>query len=186
MNREKAIKGLIGLAELFDKELSQAVIGFYLEALSRFSDEEISMALNTAMMTCKFFPKPAELVELINGPAGDQAITAWEQLTEAVQRHGAYDSVMFSDTRITRAVEAMGGWIAVCNWPVAELHYRRAEFVKTFMAVKPLKEQKVLAGLVELDNRSRGYFDKLPEPARIGDFRTLKLVEKPKDDEDAE
>jgi hypothetical protein len=179
MDEKQFCKKLLALAELFDKELSQAVIGFYVSALEEFSDSEIDSALKTAALKCKFFPKPAELIELVNGPQEEQSLLAWEQLTAAVQLHGAYDSVMFADTKITRVVEALGGWITVCNWPVAELHFRRSEFNKLYQAARPLKEQRVLPGLVQLDNAGRGYLDKVPPPAVIGDDRKplLRLVE---------
>ena len=96
----KILLGLMALGECFDKKLSEAVQEIYLNALSGFEDAEIIAAINRAGMECKFFPRPAELIELIQGSLPskkDAAALAWSKLVRAIEYQGSYKSVVFND-----------------------------------------------------------------------------------------
>lgn len=180
MNEEKRIQALIALAELFDRPpLSEAVLAMYDKALDRFTDEQFDRAMNMAVKTCKFFPKPAELIEFMQGDAAGNALVAWETLQQTMQQHGPYRSVLFQDGRIFRVVQALGGWKEVCSWLTKDLPYRRAEFMKLY-ASAPVCRSEVLAGEFELENRARGYLNHIPQPVLIGNGQ-LGIEHKPGD-----
>lgn len=138
----------------------------YDTALERFTEEQFDRAMNMAVKTCKFFPKPAELIEFIRGDSGSSALVAWETLSIAMQRHGPYRSVLFDDGRIARVVKALGGWKEVCSWLTKDIPYRRNEFMKLYTSA-PDCEPEILPGEFELENRARGYLNHIPEPAKV-------------------
>lgn len=138
----------------------------YDTALERFTEEQFDRAMNMAVKTCKFFPKPAELIEFIRGDSGSSALVAWETLSIAMQRHGPYRSVLFDDGRIARVVKALGGWKEVCSWLTKDIPYRRNEFMKLYTSA-PDCEPEILPGEFELENRARGYLNHIPEPVKV-------------------
>jgi len=178
---------MAGLSELYGKEVSGTLAEIYWKALSDYSDEQVIAAVDNGIKKWTCFgriPTPGEIIAEIDGQGSDAGLVAWELLTEAVRYHGAGATVQFTDTRITRVVEAMGGWVAVCNWNMAEIHFRRNEFLKFYQSVKPLSQTRALPGLVQLDNTARGYLENIPKPVVIGDDRKhLRLVEYKRTDE---
>lgn len=53
---------------LFDKKLSAELVGVYYDAMKDFPDEKIKMAFKKYFKTGKFFPRPADIIEIINAP----------------------------------------------------------------------------------------------------------------------
>lgn len=60
-----ALMGMLG--ENFDKELSPLKVELYFDCLNDFEIEKVKKAVFVAIKTLKFFPKVAELRELIQG-----------------------------------------------------------------------------------------------------------------------
>lgn len=165
---ERFARAFTTLAEYFEKPFSAGLMELYSKALSDISIEQFEAACIESLQTSKFFPKICEIRECINGNPEEQSVSAWEQLQEAVQREGAYTSVKFMDARIARTIEVMGGWTAVCAWPVSELQYRRQEFQKTYRTLPPGGEPRVLPGIIERENMARGFIDRIDPPLVIG------------------
>jgi hypothetical protein len=175
---------MMGLAELFDKQLSTILIDMYWKALESYTDEQCDEAFNKAFVMCKFFPKPVELIELITGGAGQLEDVAEIQATEvlrAVKRVGVYNSVLFNDP-VTIAViqQCYGGWIKLCTDLLQEEEkWFRKDFVRYY---KAYKRQNILidghlAGLIEFDN-SEKYTGFVPEPVKIEEIgKEQKLIE---------
>lgn len=68
MKNEKTFKEFMsGIGELFDKKISDTLKNMYWQALKPFTDIQCSQAFNIAITRCKFFPKPADLIEFIIG-----------------------------------------------------------------------------------------------------------------------
>jgi hypothetical protein len=157
-----------GLAEIFGTELSELKLSFYAKVLERFTDEQVEKAVMMATQTLEFFPKPVQLIELIEGKSQDRAVMAWDVLLNAIRRHGSYQSVLFADPKITKTVELMGGWLQACSMTEDETKWRMADFLKIYQGIAGDPEHKALMGRYEQDNRMRGFLDRIPEPDRIG------------------
>ena len=100
---------LDGLAEVLGGEMSVLKHQVYGEALKPFTDEQVKTAVNAAVRTLKFFPKPVELLELIGGNKEEKAVVAWTTLMNTIKTVGAYQSVVFEDPKISHIVESFGG-----------------------------------------------------------------------------
>lgn len=99
------------LAEVFGETLSRTRIGAYFVALEDFEFSEVQGAMRRAIKTSKFFPKPAEVAELIGGSLDDRAAFQWAQVMLAIR--GKPCEV---DAVAHEAVRLMGGWRNAVNW----------------------------------------------------------------------
>lgn len=161
------VKKITGLAETLGSEMSEGKLWAYEMALSEFSDSQVSAAIAMALKTCKFFPKPFELIELIEGKKEDQAALAWETLLDTMQHIGAYQSVFFEDGRIARAVKLLGGWQTVCSWKREELKFLRLDFAKIYCSLPADTAPESLDGISAINANASGYLDRIPKTLRI-------------------
>jgi hypothetical protein len=116
-NRDSAefARLFVGLAQAFDKQASDLLIQIYFDSLKDFSLEAVTTAVNQAVHTKKFFPKVAELRELIVGNPEDRAAGAWTAFLEAAA-NGGTASVKFSDRATAAAMDAVfGSWLEACR-----------------------------------------------------------------------
>jgi len=162
-----------GLCAYFDKPYSEILLDIYWRGLEELDIDQVESAFFSSIKTARFFPKIAEILESVDGGPEERAILAWEQLQEAVRRGGASESVLFVDSKITRTVELLGGWFQVCMWPIAELQFRRHEFLQTYKALKSGGSPRSLAGVIERENSARGYLNHVPDPLVIGNRQKL-------------
>ena len=169
------IQAFTGLCAYFDKSYSDMLLEIYWQGLKDMEIEDVEHSFYVAFKTAKFFPKIAELREAHEGGPEGKALLAWEQLQEAIRRGGANESVLFVDSKITRVIELLGGWFQVCMWPATELQFRRHEFIQAYKAIHSGGPPRLLAGVMERENRARGYFDRIPEPLVIGDAKRLRI-----------
>ena len=188
MKADEITQKITVVAQFFDKELPPGILQIYVTEISRYSDEQINNALSDAVRKSKFFPRLAELIEMIEGPAPtrqDRAALAWSELIGAIEKHGSYKSVIFADTAITAAVKAMGGWLQVCSWTEEELHWRQKEFMQLYGGLQAQKGlPKRLAGREEIENSAEGY--EFSKPVYIGSpagGKALSEGEQPSDKE---
>jgi hypothetical protein len=166
-NDEKKAFGveLALVAEAFGEALSPTRIEAYFLALAEYDLGAVRAALRQTIKTHKFFPKPAEIREVIEGGGTeDRSVLAWSRFLRAVERVGTYQSVDFGDPVLHATVEAMGGWTE--QWKLErmderELGYKRAEFVRLYAALSKrgdtLSAPKRLVGQCEASNVARGF-----------------------------
>lgn len=134
------------------------------------TDEELLSGVKAVIRGRKFanFPRYAELMEAIKGNPDDVAIIALKALEDAIERHGAYKSVIFKDKVIMACVKGMGGWIEVCQIPSDEWKFQKQEFLKLYQAYLrggkyPLIDY--LVGRTEHQNRVSAYLEEAEDTA---------------------
>lgn len=117
-DRESFAALLLGLGETYGESVSPARMEIYFAALSDLDLDEIRAAANVHVRMSKFFPRPAELREAIQGAADDRADLAWMAVLRLVRRIGYYSKPTDRDwpDEATRraALEMFGGWQALC------------------------------------------------------------------------
>ncbi len=181
-NRRMFAEYLALFGEVFDKEITEAIRNLYWRILEPYEDEQVEKAFKAVIATKRFFPKPAELLELIEGSPDDQAQKALEKVMWAVRHIGPYSSVRFDDPKIHGAVESMGGWIEFQNCTLEEWTWRQKDFLKHYAIQSEKGQPERLAGLVEVNNRNRGFVEHLPEPLKVGQIESGRVgyIEAPK------
>jgi hypothetical protein len=150
------------LAIALDFDLTDAKVDVYFKLLAgKYPDEEIIRAIEHAASACKFFPKPAELVEIITGGKVEKETVAWRTVIENIKRHGSYYSVRFQDGSIAAAIEGMGGWPEMCAKSGKEFTLERvpAQFVALYnnaVSMGISEHSATVLGSVETENAARG------------------------------
>lgn len=103
--KQKFAEVIMALAAIHDKEVDKATLQGYWLALGELEIERLQEAATVAARTLKFFPKPAELLELAGGESvEDRAKLAWVEVSKA-----AKSSSWPKDPLAAEAVRHMGG-----------------------------------------------------------------------------
>jgi hypothetical protein len=116
------------LAEVLGRvELSRPMILSYHKIMSHLDDFTINRAFNRAASECVHFPRPAELLRLAG--VSNEAVEAFNLVTDAIERVGPYASITFGP-HINAVIERMGGWQQICRASADEWQaFRRKEFM---------------------------------------------------------
>lgn len=173
---------LAGLAEVFGETLSDVRARLYFDALSSLTLDEVRAAMRRAIQRCRFFPKPAELLELLQGSADDQAEVAWSRFLHALTHHGTYTSVDFGDPTLHAVLETQfGGWHEAWKLETEQTRFAHAEFLKLYRAFRQTGHGKeaYCQGQHELENRQRGYLHAIQAPIQLGAARHPAALESP-------
>ena len=124
---------LLKTAELFGEAMSAARIAVYLETLGGRDPGELRRALALTRETCRFFPRPAEVLEAMRGSVEELAEQAWMGVNQA---GWAPLGPGFSEHATRAAVDAVGGIDMLRGRaPVRSVPFLHREFVKTFCTV---------------------------------------------------
>lgn len=148
------------------KELFKKIIGNYPEDKIKLMTME--MIKNRVYAN---FPKIAEMVEIIEGNKEVEAETAWLELKDKIFSEGGYQSVTFKNPVIMSVVEALGGWVKICDTLIDEMKWVKIEFVKLYPIMKKRGDHpKELPGIFEIENNNKGYFEKANDFKKIGNI----------------
>jgi len=159
MNKKLFLQSLNSLESAFGEKLSEDRVKIYWDILKDHSDLEIKKAVIRSIRELKFFPKISEIIEMIEGNIEDEAEIAWLILKEKMESHDGYVSVSFpKNPAIGSVVEALGGWIRICDTPIEEEKWVKKEFIKMYPIMKRRDNHpKQLLGIIELENNQKGY-----------------------------
>ena len=136
---------ITGMAELYNKTLSEAAITIYITALEKYPIEEIKPAINNIVTQRVYakFPLPAEFIEYIN-PSGNleaRALIAVEEVLDENEIQGPTMTVSFDDPIIHHVILRYGGWhkigsklreIHADKYSLRQMPFWRKEFAKRF------------------------------------------------------
>lgn len=174
-NRKKFAELMTILCEAFDrKPLSDGLIEIYWKIFKPLTEEEAQSIINQAILALKFFPKPAEILELLQGDKTERAIQAWEKFYHAISRIGPYKSVEFDNPAIHSTIELMGGWIEAGNWTTEEMKWKQKDFLMIYSVMeKKNKHPEYLAGIGEMENTKKGLKGFIDKPVFIGEKKEL-------------
>jgi hypothetical protein len=164
-------KQLLAMAEVFREPLTAELLAMYVESLADLSDEQIRLCVGRAIRELKWFPKPAELRELVGcNPKGEQdaeARAAWDVVVDFTGKYiqsdpqGCYviDQGVrrvpppVLSQRILDTVRRTGGWRAYKLMDAADLPHQQKRFVAEYQAwtaVEQVPASKLLTELPRL------------------------------------
>lgn len=175
-------QSLSAMSELYGKPLSEGAITLWWQALQRYDIEQIEAAIRGCVEDPEggqFMPKPADIIKRLDGTATDRSLMAWGKVLDAMQRVGAYSSVVFDDGLIHAAVEDMGGWVKLCRSGVDELPFMQRRFCDTYRAYARRPDVRYpprLAGEHEAQNALKGH--RSGPPAIVGDPSKAQAVQR--------
>jgi hypothetical protein len=115
LDRPAFADAMLTLCETFNEPISDVKVEAYFSVLGEFDIERVSGAFRAALRQFKFFPRPADLCELIAGRADDAADAAWGAILGEIRRVG-YIGTPNLEARTLRAInELWGGWRRLCE-----------------------------------------------------------------------
>lgn len=162
------------LNALYEKSVSTTLIDVWFNALLAYPLDEISAAFSRHVVDPdhgQFPPKPADVVRLIDGGGDGKALAAWSKVDRAIRHVGGWRSVCFDDPLIHACIDAMGGWIKLCETATDELPFRQQEFAKRYRSLLMLATEPAypphLIGRAEAGNAPNGY--PVEPPLLLGD-----------------
>ena len=163
-DRRKIIDALTALAVVLDKDLTPAALTLYARLLAPFAAEDVLRAIDRAAADGKFFPKPAELLDVLTGRADEREadpVLAWRVVLDALERVGGYDDARFEDGAIAAAVEGLGGWTSLAEMTGDELTLQRIphQFAILYReaARRGRRRPAWLKGRISRDNAAHGH-----------------------------
>ncbi len=142
LDQTKFVAAMTGLGAIFEKSITESMVKLYWQVLKDFSDDEVHEAINRALITSKFMPKPSELRELVEGSSKEHSLDEWAKVMTEIRKTGSYGEPRVSDVT-KKVIEQIGGWSQLCA-----LSYRELEFKgKSFAEIYSSKVEKGLIGL---------------------------------------
>lgn len=166
----------------YGQAVSPFAMGVWWQACKGFELAEVARALTAHAMDPdrgQFAPKPADLVRVLRGTSADRSLIAWGKVLDAMQRVGAYRTVVFDDSAIHAAVADMGGWPAICRGNADELQFTQRRFCdlhKAYSARPDAAYPARLLGEHDLANRLAGHAS--AAPTLVGDPQRAQGVER--------
>lgn len=127
---------LTACAELYGRTLSEGAMALWWQALAEFDIDAVERALRGHVADTdrgQYMPKPADVIRQLRGSTQDAALMAWSSVMEAVRRVGSYSSPGL-DKPTRDAVNAVGGWGAVCATQTHELPFLERRFIAAYQA----------------------------------------------------
>lgn len=151
MNKSETAQILSTFAEVWSNEpVTPGKVDVYHAVLGVWSFEDMQQAALTYFTRGKFFPRPADLLEIVTAqnttetPAGD----AWELVLKQVRRHGrsGFEDVVFDDPAVMQAVKRVG-WRRICDDERPE--FVRRDFDAALSSAQAELRRDVQAGQIE-------------------------------------
>lgn len=161
------------LQAIYEKPVSAMMLDVWFNALGGYPMDELATAFSRHVTNPdhgQFPPKPADIIRAIDGGIDGRALAAWTKVDQAIRHVGGWRSVCFDDPLIHAGIEAMGGWIKLCETTSEELAYRQQEFAKRYRAMMLTRTNhhpSHLIGRAEASNAAHGY--RVEPPLLIGD-----------------
>ena len=171
LDNEIFIKTMTGLCEIYGKNPSEYIFEIYYEIFKDYDINQFNSAVTKCIKSNKYnvLPKPAEILEYLEGDKNDKALFAWIQAKEGVQKCGYYDTPHFTDPIISHCIEELGGWMKFCSCDIEELKFIEKRFTDLYRLFlkRDITERKKLLGFSELKNANGG-FDEPKNIVKIG------------------
>ena len=166
---------MTGIAELYQKKISNTMLNIYWRALKRFDLCDVQRAVDAHVIdpeAGQFMVKPSDVVRHIEGNAETIALLAYSKVESTVRHIGSYTSVAFDDPIIHSVIEEMGGWVRFCTIKTEAVPFQTNEFIRRYQG-------HLLIRRPDYPRYLPGIFDN-PEklPVLVGDKKKAKEVMK--------
>lgn len=178
MKNEKKFKEFMAiLGEIHDKKISPLLMELYWKTLLPYTDEQCERVFVELSQLGRFFPKPAEFIEILQGKAQEVAVMKWLLVKKTIKQYGTYQSVAFEDKTINAVIEAMGGWISLGEMLETDEKWKGKEFERLYLILSkhPGDGTRYLIGSIDLSNQANGYASQI-NPIVINDGTVGKLL----------
>jgi len=157
------------VAEVYERSVSAEHKALFFRILKRFEFTQVAAGFERYLGTPDYgkygFPKPASIVEIIEGSESDRESEAFLSLTRAIEQIGVFKSVIVEDPVLADAITlTYGGWVQACEMKNAlgdvGWNIQRKEFIaayrKSRRVVRERFEPRLLYGYCQSHNEDAG------------------------------
>lgn len=129
MKNKDGFKTVMLLAsDIFHRDVEPSVIQAYWNIFAAYTDKQFADAMAAHLCTGKFFPVPADLINLIDGTSQANAQEAWGEVLKQLR-----DSANTTfDKPTARAVAAIGGAEYLGTMTYKDLEFKKRDFVAVY------------------------------------------------------
>jgi len=124
-NKFKAL--MYGLAEEYQQQFSNERLVLWWEQLKAHSYQEVAGAVGSCMRTCKFFPRLADIFEVLDPPKKASAHVAWQNLLSNLRCSSTGE-----DKVTQQVVRAMGGARKLAMMDEKDLRFKEKTFIELY------------------------------------------------------
>ncbi len=170
MDKREFTKIMAGLCELYNKEVSEFILDIYWRIFGKYDLKTFQRGIDGCLVERKYntVPKPAEILEFIEGKQEDMAALAWSQVVKAVREYDYINTVIFKDKTIHQVIDHLGGWQWLCDQTKDELKFIAKDFYRLYPVFKKRGgDTPKLTGFVEQENQKMGYEKDIPAPVKV-------------------
>ena len=172
-DKQDFVELLTVTAENYEREFSEVMLELWWKALAKHDLKAVRRAFTEHIATHDWMPRVSQILRRLDEKTQKSPLLAWVEVERAICKHGAYETVQF-DPVTNAVIRDMGGggdaWPWLCQqnldepWTQKEFERRYGEYQQ-----HGVNYSTPLQGLVEQNNRLKGYHDHIPEPVLIGD-----------------
>lgn len=141
-------------------------------ALAPFPDLEVQRAFAKILRHCKFKPKVADFMELLEPEPRNAAVAAWAEFRTILNDWGAMrDRFWLANEAVAFAVQAIGGWPVIAQTPEKSLEFLKKDFVEAYQtaAERGLNHRPArIVGCRDRDWKTGAFYPLKPIPASQG------------------
>ena len=101
--------------DIYTKERNEKTIDLYFSLLIEYNIDSLLKAMESVLRTSKFFPKPSEIIEQIEGNENVLIDNAFETAKRYWQEMGFYNNASFTDQLISETIKDIGGLQVFCE-----------------------------------------------------------------------
>ena len=145
---------------IFGGERNEARDQLYWENLRALKNEDFAKAVKLIIQNNKFFPKIAEIRQLIKNSDGD-VLEAWNEFRDEIREHGVYSLPQFKKPILHQVVRFLGGWQTVSYVERKDMPFLRRDFIEIYKVLRqreeidkiqlpePAEKKKIEAGIIK-------------------------------------
>jgi hypothetical protein len=129
-------KQMLLAGEVFSKELSSSMVEIYWEILKKYKDAEVLHAFEVIFKKNIFFPKPAELINIIEKnklSVDEKALSQANKVVSLVRKIGSYSKPRFNDEITSYIMKNNYNWSLFCvNLTEKDVVFFKKDFVALY------------------------------------------------------
>ena len=160
MNKQVFTRGLGELALAFSKEVDEYQGKLYFDNLRDLRNEDFAKAVKLIIQNNKFFPKIAEIRQLIKNSDGD-VLEAWTRFREEIGENGVYGKPHFKRQIFHDCVRHLGGWNVISYVERKDMPFLRRDFIEIYKVLRqreeidkiqlpePAEKKKIMADIIK-------------------------------------
>ena len=151
-DRSTLLQTLLGVYAYYDRELTEMAVAVWLEDLAEHDIAAVCAAFVRHRRDPErghWLPKSADILRQLQGDTDERRQSAWALVLAEARSVGTYGRPRLTDEQ-RAAVDAVGGWRALCHCDERELGHLQRRFMAAFDAFDARAEREVgmLAGPV--------------------------------------